>query len=65
MTANSETHNFKRTQNTSRKRLAEQEKKLQERCRKFGVPYEMPAQNKTYLKLKNKKQKLNRQIERK
>lgn len=77
------------TQNTSRKRLAqqnlhnssptsqkqnkrekhtilsEQEKKLQERCRKFGVQYEMPAQNETYLKLKNGKQKLNRQIEKK
>lgn len=88
MSANSETHNFKSTQNTSRKRhaqqnlhnhsptsqkqnkrekhsifLSEQEKKLQERCRKFGVPYEMPEQNETYLKLKNRKKILNRQIE--
>lgn len=83
MTANSETHNFKCTQNTSRKRyaqqnlhnhsptspkqnkrekhtfLSEQEKKLQERCRKLGVPYETSAQIETHLKLKNR----NRQIE--
>lgn len=43
--------------------LSEQEKNFQERCRTFGVPYETPAQNETYLKLKNRKQRLNWQIE--
>lgn len=39
----------------------ENEKKLQERCRKFGIQYEEPAENESYQKHKLRRYKLQKQ----
>lgn len=36
-------------------------KKLQERCRKFGIQYEEPAENESYQKYKLRRSKLQKQ----